>query len=51
LLNNLAVGVRRVVIGLGKIILIANTVAVAAGRVFAMRAAEISAAHAWLGVV
>jgi hypothetical protein len=51
LLNNLAVGVRRAIIGLGKIILVANTVVVAADRIFAMRPAEISAAHAWLGVV
>jgi hypothetical protein len=50
LLNNLAVGVRRVVIGLGKIVLIANTVVVAADRIFAMRPAELSAPHAWLGV-
>ncbi len=51
MLNNLAVGVRRVVIGLGKIVLIANTVVVASDGIFAMRPAEISAAHAWLGVV
>jgi hypothetical protein len=51
LLNNFAVGVRRVIIGLGKIVLIANTVVVAADRIFAMRPAELSAAHAWLGVV
>ena len=51
MLNNLAVGVRRVVIGLGKIVLIAHTLVVAADRIFVMRPAELSAAHAWLGVV
>ena len=49
-LDDVAVGIRRVIIGLGKQVLIANTVALTADRIFAMRPAEISAARAWLGV-
>ena len=43
-------GVRRFVIGLGKKMLIANTVAVPADRMFSMNGGELSAAHAWLGI-
>ena len=44
-------GVRRFVIGLGKKALIANTVALPADRIFAMPPDQLSAAHAWLGIV
>ncbi len=50
-LDDFAVGVRRFVVGLGKKMLVANTVAVPADRIFAMAPAELSPAHAWLGVV
>jgi len=49
-LDGFAAGVRRFVIGLGKKVLIANTVAEAADQIFAMPAAELSPAHAWLAV-
>ena len=45
-----AYGVRRFIVGLGKKVLIANTVAVPADRIFGMRSAELTAAHAWLGI-
>jgi alginate O-acetyltransferase complex protein AlgI len=50
-LEDFAIGVRRFVIGLGKKVLIANTVALPADRIFAMPAEQLSAAHAWLGIV
>ena len=48
--DDFADGTRRFIIGLGKKVLIANTVATAADGIFAMRPAELTAAHAWLGV-
>jgi alginate O-acetyltransferase complex protein AlgI len=50
-LDDLAYGVRRFVIGLAKKVLIANVVAGPADKIFAMPFAELSAAHAWLGVI
>src|SRR5207247_4401317 len=50
-LEDFAYGVRRFVIGLGKKVLIANVVAGPADRIFAMPASQLSAAHAWLGIV
>ncbi len=50
-LDDFAYGVRRFVIGLSKKVLIANLVAVPADSIFAMPRAELSAAHAWLGLV
>jgi alginate O-acetyltransferase complex protein AlgI len=50
-LDDFAAGVRRFVIGLAKKVLIANLVAGPADRIFAMPSAELSAAHAWLGIV
>jgi alginate O-acetyltransferase complex protein AlgI len=50
-LEDFAIGVRRFVIGLGKKVLIANTVALPADRIFAMPTEQLSAAHAWLGLV
>ena len=48
-LDDFAYGVRRFVIGLGKKMLIANTLAAPADQIFALPAAELTAAHAWLG--
>ena len=50
-LDDFAVGVRRFVIGLGKKVLIANTVAAPADKIFSMPLAELTPAHAWLGIV
>ena len=50
-IDDFAYGVRRFVIGLAKKVLIANVVAGPADRIFAMPPAELSAAHAWLGIV
>ncbi len=49
-LDDFAWGVRRFTIGLGKKVLIANTVAEAADQIFAMPVAQLSPAHAWLAV-
>jgi alginate O-acetyltransferase complex protein AlgI len=46
-----ASGVQRFVLGLGKKVLIANTLAVPADRVFDAPGGELSAAAAWLGLV
>jgi len=50
-LDDFAAGVRRFVFGLGKKVLVANTVAVPADQIFAMPPAQLSAMHAWLGLV
>ena len=50
-LGDFAYGVRRFTIGLAKKMLIANTLAVPADQIFAMPAAELTAAHAWTGIV
>jgi alginate O-acetyltransferase complex protein AlgI len=50
-LDDFAWGVRRFVIGLAKKVLIANVVAGPADRIFAMPFAELTTAHAWLGIV
>jgi alginate O-acetyltransferase complex protein AlgI len=47
--DGFAYGVRRFVTGLGKKMLIANTVATAADGVFSMPAAQLGTAAAWLG--
>ena len=49
--QDFAYGIRRFVIGLAKKVLVANVVAGPADRIFSMPAAEVSAAHAWLGIV
>ena len=48
--SDVAIGVRRFIVGLAKKMLIANIVAVPADRIFAMPPAELTAAHAWLAV-
>jgi len=50
-LDDFAYGVRRFVIGLAKKVLVANVVAGPADRIFAMPYAQLSGAHAWLGIV
>src|SRR4051812_1626918 len=50
-LDDFAYGVRRFVVGLGKKVLIANTVAGPADRIFSMPSAQLDAPHAWLGVL
>jgi alginate O-acetyltransferase complex protein AlgI len=50
-LDDFAYGVRRFIIGLGKKVLIANVVAGPADKIFAMPFAQLSTAHAWLGIV
>ena len=50
-LDDFACGVRRFIIGLAKKVLIANIVAGPADRIFVMPLAELSPAHAWLGIV
>ena len=50
-IDDFAYGVRRFVIGLGKKVLIANVVAGPADKIFAMAPSELSAAHAWLGII
>jgi alginate O-acetyltransferase complex protein AlgI len=49
-LDDFAYGVRRFIVGLSKKVLIANVVAGPADAIFSMPLAELSAAHAWLGV-
>ena len=46
-----AIGIRRFVVGLGKKVLIANTVARSAQAIFAIPEAELTPAVAWLGIV
>jgi alginate O-acetyltransferase complex protein AlgI len=50
-LDDFAYGVRRFIIGLGKKVLIANIVAVPADGIFAIKASELTAPYAWLGIV
>jgi alginate O-acetyltransferase complex protein AlgI len=49
-LDDFSVGVRRFIIGLGKKVLIANTVAGPADKIFAMPLGQLSTAHAWIGI-
>ena len=46
-----AAGVKRFIIGLGKKVLIANTVGFVADQIFAVSAIENTAATAWLGII
>jgi alginate O-acetyltransferase complex protein AlgI len=50
-IDDFAYGVQRFVIGLAKKVLIANLVAAPADQIFAMPAAQLSPAHAWLAIV
>jgi alginate O-acetyltransferase complex protein AlgI len=49
--DGFAVGIRRFVLGLGKKVLIANTVARTAQAIFVIPRAELTPAVAWLGIV
>lgn len=49
--EQVATGIRRFVVGLGKKLVIANTVAVTADKVFALKGAELTTPLAWLGVM
>lgn len=50
-LGSFAYGVRRFVIGWGKVALIASTLAVTVDRVFALPSMQLTTARAWLGAV
>jgi alginate O-acetyltransferase complex protein AlgI len=50
-LEDVAEGLRRFIIGFGKKMLIANIVAVPADAIFSMPSAQLTAGHAWLGIV
>jgi alginate O-acetyltransferase complex protein AlgI len=50
-LADFAYGVRRFVLGLGKKVLIANTLGAVADRIFALPTAELTTPLAWLGLV
>ena len=50
-LDDLAYGMRRFIIGLAKKVLVANIVAGPADAIFMMPYTELSAGHAWLGLV
>lgn len=50
-LDDFAWGVRRFVIGLGKKVLVANTVAEVADKIFGLPANQLTPGHAWLGIV
>jgi alginate O-acetyltransferase complex protein AlgI len=49
--EDVAVGIRRFVVGLGKKVLIADQLAVTSDRIFALPAAGLDPAVAWLGVI
>jgi alginate O-acetyltransferase complex protein AlgI len=49
-LGRVAQGVRRFTIGLGKKMILANTVALTADRIFAIPAGQLTVATAWLGI-
>ena len=50
-LDDMAAGVQRFIVGLAKKVLVANTVAVPADKIFAMPSGQLTPGHAWLGVV
>jgi alginate O-acetyltransferase complex protein AlgI len=50
-IDDFAYGIRRFVVGLAKKVLVANIVAGPADKIFAMPFSQLSAAHAWLGIV
>ena len=49
-MDDMAAGIQRFVIGLGKKMLVANIVAVPVDRIFAMPADQLTAGHAWLAM-
>lgn len=50
-MNRFVSGVRRFILGLGKKVLIANTVALPAEKIFALQAGELTTELAWLGAI
>ncbi len=50
-IDDFAHGVRRFIVGLAKKVLVANIVAGPADKIFAMAPVQVSAGHAWLGIV
>ncbi len=50
-IEDMAIGIQRFVVGLGKKMLIANIVAGPVDRIFAMPADQLTAGHAWLAMV
>lgn len=50
-LHDLAEGIRRFTVGLGKKILIANTLAVSADAIFSLRSDQLTTPVAWFGVI
>jgi len=50
-LDDVAAGAHRFIVGLAKKVLIANTVAVPADKIFGMPSAQLTPGHAWLAVV
>jgi alginate O-acetyltransferase complex protein AlgI len=50
-LEDFTIGVRQFIIGLGKKVLIANTLALPADSIFALPAGDIALSAAWLGIV
>lgn len=50
-LQKFSSGIERFLIGLGKKVLLANTFAIVADKIFAVRPGELDALNAWLGIV
>lgn len=50
-LDDFAVGIRRFIIGLGKKVIIANTLAVPADQIFSIPADQLTTSLAWLGII
>jgi alginate O-acetyltransferase complex protein AlgI len=49
--EDVAVGIRRFIIGLGKKVLIANTLAIPADQIFSLPSTELTTGVAWLGII
>src|SRR5262249_2166929 len=49
--DDFAAGIRRFIAGFAKKMLVANTLAAPADAIFALPAAQLTAPHAWLGIV
>lgn len=50
-IEDFALGIRRFIIGLGKKVILANTLAVPADQIFSLPAEHLTASLAWLGIV
>lgn len=49
--EDIAIGIRRFIIGLGKKVLIANTLAISADQIFSLPSNELTTELAWLGII